>query len=158
MVRWVGMADMVSLPETVEEQLWRRAAKILERHGHSDRLDIVRELVDEVSFAFAGSNHELKRHGRGRPVDSPEKLLAVRIADVLMKHEIRGNWVGPGDHEEDGEMGIVAEIEAIAQSALSEAQGGDPGVMCRPARLSDGRKLLGKVFLNDPLPKSGPNN
>jgi hypothetical protein len=154
MYRWTGMADFASLPEAVEKQLRQRTANILNRHGHSDRLDIVQELVDEVSWAFAGSNHELKRDGRGRPVDGPEKLLAVRIADVLMKHEIRGNWVGLGDHEEDGQMGIVAEVEAIALSALREAQGADPSVTCRPARISESRKILGKVILNDPLPKS----
>jgi hypothetical protein len=154
MYKWTGMDDFVSLPEAVEEKLRRRTANILNRHGHSDRLDIVQELVDEVSWAFAASNHELKRNGRGRPVDGPEKLLAVIIADVLMKHGIRGNWVGPGDQEEDGEMGIVAELESIAQSALRQAQGEDRTVTCRPARISEGRKILGKVFRNDPLPKS----
>jgi hypothetical protein len=152
------MADTVSLPEVVEEQLRQRTANILKRHGYSDRLDIVQDLVDEVSWAFAGSNHELKWNGRGRPVDGLEKLLAVLLADVLKKHGVRGNWVGPGDEEEDGEIGIVAELESIAQSALREAQGEDPGVTCRPARISEGRKILGKVFRNDPLPKSGPNN
>jgi hypothetical protein len=158
MRKWIGMADVVSLPKTVEEQLRQRTANILNRHGYRDRFDIVQELVDEVSFAFAGSNHELKRNGRGRPVDGPEKLLAVIIGDVLMKHGIRGNWVGIGDQEEDGEIGIVAELESIAQSAYRQSQGKDPGTICRPARITEGRKILGKVFRNAPMPKFDPNN
>ena len=158
MYKWTGAGGSASLPKAVGQLLQRRITNILDRHGLGDRLDIVQELVDEVSWAFAGSNHKLKRDGRGRPVDGPEKLLAVRIADVLMKHGIHGNWVGPGDQEEDGEIGIVAELEAIAQCALREAQGEDRAVMCRPARISEGRKILGKVFRNEPVPKSGPNN
>jgi hypothetical protein len=153
MYKWTGDFRCASLPKDVEEDLRRRTANILGRHGLSDRLDIVQNVVDEVSWAFAGSNHELKRNGRGRPVDGPEKLLAVLIADVLMKHGIRGNWVGLGDQEEDGEIGIVAELESVAVSALRQAQGEDPSVTCRPARISEARRILGKVHRNDPLPK-----
>jgi hypothetical protein len=158
MYKWTGGPGCASLPKEVEEELRRRTTNILNRHGLGDRLDAVQELVDEVSWAFAGSNNELKRDGRGRPVDGPEKLLAVLIADVMMKHGIRGNWVGLGDKEEDGEIGIVAELESIAQSALRQAQGEDPSVTCRPARISESRKILGKVFRNHPLPKFDPNN
>jgi len=153
MFRWTGDFRCASLPKKAEEDLRRRTANILGRHGLGDRLDIIQDVVDEVSLAFAGSNHELKRDGRGRPVDGPEKLLAVCIADVLMKHGIRGNWVGLGDQEEDGEIGIVAELESIALSALRQAQGEDPSVTCRPARISEARRILGKVHRNDPLPK-----
>ena len=153
MFRWTGDFRSASLPKEAEEDLRRRTANILGRHGLGDRLDIIQDVVDEVSLAFAGSNHELKRDGRGRPVDGPEKLLAVCIADVLMKHGIRGNWVGLGDQEEDGEIGIVAELESIALSALRQAQGEDPSVTCRPARISEARRILGKVHRNDPLPK-----
>jgi len=55
-------------------------------------------------------------------------------------------------------MGIVAELESIAQSAFCQAQGEYRSVTCRPARISQSRKILGKVFRNDPLPKSSPNN
>jgi hypothetical protein len=38
-------------------------------------------------------------------------------------------------------------------SALRQAQGEDPSVTCRPARISEARRILGKVHRNDPLPK-----
>jgi hypothetical protein len=135
MYKWTGDFRCASLPKVAEEDLRRRTANILDRHGLGDRLDIVQDVVDEVSLALAGSNHKLRRNGRGRPVDGPEKLLAVLIADVLMKHGIRGNWVGLGDQEEDGEMGIVAELESIAQSALRKARGEWPAPGSEDTRL-----------------------
>jgi hypothetical protein len=65
-----------------------------------------------------------------------------------MKHEIRGNWLGGGTEEEDGQLGIVAELEAVALAALREACKIDKGVVARPARISEARKLLGKIERN----------
>jgi hypothetical protein len=47
---------------------------------------------------------------------------------------------------------------AAAQSAYRQSQGKDPGTICRPARITEGRKILGKVFRNAPMPKFDPNN
>jgi hypothetical protein len=152
MYRWQGNIRSVSLPEEIEEDLRTRSANILDRHGLGDRLDIVQELVDEVSWAFAGSEHELKRTGRGRPVDGTEKLVAVLVPDMLSKHGIRGNWL-QGDA---GEIGIVAELEAVAQASLRHSRKEDRETTSRPARTTEARKLLGKVHRNDPLPKFDP--
>jgi hypothetical protein len=158
MYKWSGAPGSASLPKPVEEELRRRTTKILDRHGLGGRSDIVQEIVDEVSWALAGSKHQLKQGERGRPVNAPEKLLAVLVPEVLKKHGVRGNWLGTGDDEEDGVMGTVAELEAVAQAALRQARNQDRGTMSRPARTSEARRILGKVFRNDPLPKVDPNN
>ena len=158
MYKWTGAAGCASLPKAVEEELRRRTMKILDRHGLGDQTDIVQEIVDEVSWALAACKHELKRGNRGRPVNAPEKLVAVLVPDVLNKHGVRGNWLSTGDDEEEGGMGIVAELEAVAQAALRQARSQECETMSRPARISESRKILGKVFRNDPVPKSEPNN
>lgn len=109
---------------------------------------IVEEITNEVSWAFVGRNHKLERGGRGRPAEGVANLLSVNVADILMNHKIRGNWLGGGTEDEDGDMGIVAEVEAVALAALREACETPVGVMARPARISEGRKMLGKVERN----------
>lgn len=154
MYKWTGGPGCASLKKEVEEELRRRTTNILDRHGLGDRLDIVQELVDEVSWAFAASGHNLARSSRGRPVDGPEKLLAVLIPEFLKKHGIRGNWL-QGD---SGEIGIVAELEAVAQAALRRARNQGRETMSRPARTREAGRILGKVHRNDPLPKFDQNN
>ncbi|WP_159011351.1 hypothetical protein [Bradyrhizobium sp. S69] len=131
-----------------------RITNILERHGMPERLELLQALVDEISWAFAGAAHQLRREGRGRPVDGAEKLLAVRIPQVLKDRGVQGNWL-QGDN---GEIGIVSEIEAVALGALRQSRDQERQTMSRPARTSDARKLLGKVYRNDPLPKFDQNN
>ena len=73
-------------------------------------------------------------------------LLSINVAAVLERYGIKGNWLGLGDANEDGAMGLVAELEALAQTALSGACGSSPfGVMARPARISGARRKLGTV-------------
>lgn len=154
MYKWTGGPGCTSLKPEVEEELRRRIINILDRHSLSDRLDVVQELVDETSWALAASEHKLTRGGRGRPVDGPEKLLAVRVPEILQRHGVRGNW-RQGD---DGDLGIVAELEAVAQAALRQARNQERETMSRPARSSEARKLLGEMHHNDPLPRSRLNN
>jgi hypothetical protein len=71
--------------------------------------------------------------------------LAIDIADILSDECLRGNWLAPGDDEEDGVPGLVAELEAIAQTAFKQACGSDIGIAARPARITEARRLLGKV-------------
>lgn len=125
----------------------RRIRKILKRHAvpYPDTKEIVRELIDEVSFAYAGRKHDLQQNGAGRPTNGAASVLSVRVADILKNYGIRGNWLGPGWA---GQTGPVAELEAAAQTALRLACGGANGVMARPARISKARKTLGKVQLN----------
>ena len=84
-------------------------------------LRIVNALFDEASWAFAGRNHKLIAEGRGRPVSGPANVLSVNVDDLLREHGLRGNWLQPGDDEEHGDIGLVAELEAIAQTAFREA-------------------------------------
>jgi hypothetical protein len=154
MYRWTGSGGSASLSDEVEEELRRRITNILGRHGLGNRLEIVQELFEQVSWALAARQHKLSRTGRGRPVDGPEKLLAVLVPEVLERHSVRGNWL-QGDN---GEIGIVAELEAVAQAALRQARKQDRETMARPARASEARRMLGKIYRNDPLPKSDQNN
>src|SRR5260370_18143170 len=100
-----------------------RIANILDRHAvpFAEAQEIIEELTDEVSWAFAGREHKLERGGRGRPADGPTNLLSVNVADILMKHKMRGSWLDGGTEEEDGQMGIVAELEAVPLAAFRQA-------------------------------------
>ena len=146
MRKWKGEMDIVSLPDDVEKALRRRSKHVLERHGVPDEMvaKIGNALFDEASWAFAGSNHKLVAEGRGRPVSGPADLLSVNVDDLLREHGLRGNWLQPGDDEEQGAIGPVAELEAIVQTAFREACGGQ-AVMARPARITKAHKTLGKV-------------
>ncbi|MGY3578917.1 hypothetical protein [Bradyrhizobium sp. USDA 4504] len=150
MYKWEGNLRCASIPKEITEDLQQRTTEVLKRHGLSDRSDIVQALIDEVSWAFAGGEHKLRGSGRGRPVDGPEKLLSVLVANVLSEHGIRGNWLGLGDEQEDGVMGVVAELESVALAALRQARKKDCSTMSRPARVSEARKMLGRVRRNDP--------
>ena len=143
MRKWTGAFGSGSLPDDIRKDLRRRIKKILNRHAvpFADTKEIVRELTDEVSFAYAGREHKLKQSGAGRPVNGPANLLSVRVADVLRKYGIRGNWVDLGWA---GQTGIVAELEAVAQAAFREACNKQGGVMARPARISEHAKHWGK--------------
>jgi hypothetical protein len=142
--KWTGDFSSASLPDETERNLRTRIQKILDRHGvpSGDVREIVRELIDEVSFAYAGHKHRLEKGGAGRPLNGPANLLSVNVADLLGKHGLRGNWLDPSWA---GQMGPVAELEAVAQTALREACGETTGVMARPARTSKARKTLGKI-------------
>src|SRR5262249_15187161 len=112
---------------------------------------IIGEVIDEVSYAYAGRAHKLVRGGAGRPPNGPANLLSVNVADMLTRHGVRGNWQGLSDEDENGEIGPVAELEAVALTALQVACGAEVGAMARPARISEARKMLGKVHRNAPL-------
>src|SRR5207253_4514396 len=147
MREWTGTFGSGSLPDETRKDLRRRIKKILNRHGvpFADVKEISRELTDEVSWAFAGHKHKLERSGAGRPANGPANLLSVRVADVLRKYGMRGNWLDVGWA---GQTGPVAELEAVAQTALRQACGEATGVAARPARISKARKTLGKVHRN----------
>ena len=93
-----------SLPKEAEKELRRRATNILDRHGLGDRSEMIHELVDEVSWALAATQHKLTRSGRGRPVDGAEKLLAVLVPDTLKKHGVRGNWLVQGEDDRSASL------------------------------------------------------
>jgi hypothetical protein len=150
MRKWAGKPGSGSLKDKTMQTLRGRIENILDRHAvpFAKAQEIVEELTDEVSWAFVGREHKLERGGRGRPADGPANLLSVNVADILMKHKIRGSWLGGGTEEEDGQMGIVAELEAVSLAAFREACETEVGVMARPARISEARKMLGKIERN----------
>ena len=149
MRKWKGKQLTIGqgLPAEIQKALRRRSRHVLERHGIADELidKIVSALVHQVSWAYNEREYKLEAEGPGRPVSGPACLLSVNVADLLQKHGVRGNWLQLGDEKEHGAMGPVAELEAIAQTALRQACGKEAAVMARPARISKARKTLGKV-------------
>src|SRR5262249_6117509 len=148
MRKWKGNFSIAQLPAEIEKAFRRRIRNVLERHRVADEklIDkIVSDLVDQVSWAYVEREYKLEGEGPGRPVSAPACLLSVNVADLLEKHGVLGNWLHPGDDEEHGTIGPVAELEAIAQSAFRQACGEQVGVMARPARITNARKTLGKV-------------
>jgi hypothetical protein len=145
---WNGKIGIESLPAEIQKTLRRRIRNVLERHDASDDVicKVVSALIDEVSWAYAGREHKLDAEGPGHPVSGPANLLSVNVTDLLTKHGLRGNWLHLCDDEEHGTIGAVAELEAIAQTAFREACGDQAAVMARPARISEARKMLGKVY------------
>jgi hypothetical protein len=176
MRKWMGEFGSASLPADIEDALRQRSRNVLGRYGVSDEVidRVVSALVHEVSWACAGREYKLDAEGRGRPA-SVAALLSVNVADLLKKEGLRGNWLQLGDDKEHGPIGLVAELEAIAQTAFRQAthrlqrhlggelprqtelekvvcsdesagQSKQAGVMARPARISKARRILGKVF------------
>jgi hypothetical protein len=147
MRRWSGTFESGSLPDQISNDFQRWAKNTLKRHAvpWTDAKEIASELTDVVSFAYVGRKHKLEQTGAGRPLNGAANLLSVEVAAVLSKYGIRGNWVDPGWA---GNTGLVAELEAIAQTALRQACGEASGVAARPARISKARTILGKVHRN----------
>jgi hypothetical protein len=147
MRKWTGNFESGSLPGQIEKEFQRRVKNTLNRHAvrSTDANDILRELIDVVSFAYVARNHKLEKTGAGRPLSGTANLLSVDVADLLSKYGIRGNWLDPSWA---GNTGLVAELEAIAQTAFRQACGEATGVAARPARITKARKSLGKVDRN----------
>jgi hypothetical protein len=142
-----GKTVIGALPDKIEQQLRSRTANVLERHGHTEDLvtRIVQEIVDVVSYAYVGRQFQFEKQGRGRPPSVSGNVLSVDVIRIFKDVGVRGNWLAPGDDQEDGVPGPVAEIEAIAQTAYKEACGLEGGILARPARISEAGKKLGKV-------------
>jgi hypothetical protein len=154
MYRWRGRSGAASLPANIEADLRQQLEITLKPFGFSNAEEIIQELVDEVSCAYAGRHHELKGSGAGRPPNGNEMLLSVNVADLLGKHGIQGNW-----QTWPGHAGPVADIEAIAQTAFRLACGGSVGTLARPARISSARRTLGKINRFEvPLAKFKPDS
>jgi hypothetical protein len=147
MRKWTGPFGSGSLPDQISDDFQRWVSNALNRHAVpcADAKEILRELTDVVSFAYVGRKHKLEQPGAGRPLNGTANLLSVEVANVLSKYGIRGNWLDPGWA---GNTGLVAELEAMAQTALRLACGEANGVAARPARISKARKTLGKVHRN----------
>ena len=154
MYKWRGRCGAASLPANIEADLRQQLDNTLKPYGLSNSEEIIQDLVDEVSYAYAGRHHELKAGGAGRPPNGNEMLLSVNVADVLGKHGFRGNWqMWPG------QAGLVTNIEAIAQTFFRLACGESVGALTRPARISKARKTLGNVHRSEmPPSKFKPNN
>jgi hypothetical protein len=98
-----GLTDCASLPPKIEQDLRKWIEQALGRHRLPTTKDVIDEIVDEVSYAYAGRNHALKASGAGRPPSGAAMLLSAGITDLLANHDIEGNWqtspdqAGPGD-------------------------------------------------------------
>src|ERR1700757_4277089 len=101
-------ANCASLPAKIEQDLRGWIEQVLSRYGFPIANEIVEEIVEEGSYAYAGRQHMLKANGAGRPPNGTAMLLSVKIADLLGKHGIHGNW-----QTWPGQAGPVAELEAI---------------------------------------------
>jgi hypothetical protein len=147
MRKWTGEPSNALLPADVGKALMRRSKHVLERHGAPDEAiaKLVNALFDQVSWAYAEREYKLEADGPGHPVSGPANLLTVNVDDLLRENGLRGNWLKLGDDEEQGAIGLVAELEAIAQTAFREACGEQAAVMARPARITKAHKTLGKV-------------
>jgi hypothetical protein len=137
-----------SLPLVVINRLKTRVAAVLLRNQIANDVasKVISALIDAVSSAFVGRDLALVAAGAGRPMRASSNVLSIEVADLLKQAGIRGNWRMSGDEEWDGPIGIVAELEAIAQTALTDASGGNSGVMARPARITEAGRRLGKLF------------
>lgn len=156
MLRWKdgtkNQLPVASLPEEIETQTAMRFRNVLKQHGLTDHevQKLLPDLMDEVGYAAAGRPHQLASDARGRPPDGMSNLLSVQIASILDKHGFKGNWRGSSAYLRDG---LVAELEAVAQTAYRQAASYDaPGVITRPARISEAKSRLGRVHRNNPLP------
>jgi hypothetical protein len=129
---------------------------------------IAREIIQAVQYAFVGRDNRLRSNRPGRPVRAAQTLLSVEVGAILKINGLRGNWMALGDESEDGEIGVVANVESFAQTALSEAigrhqqicdqaaideNGGNDTavnhakpVAARPARLSEAHNTLGEII------------
>jgi hypothetical protein len=152
MRKWVnpngpGKISIGALPNEIERQLRDRVTNVLQRSGQTDDLirRVAQGIVVATSWAFVGRQVRLANVGAGRRPDASGNLLSLDIEHILKAEGLRGNWLAPGDAQEDGVPGLVAELEAIAQTAYKQACGSDTGTAARPARVSAARNLLGKV-------------
>jgi len=147
MRKWKGNFECGSLPDQISNDLEKWVKNALDRHSVPSPVadEILRELIDAVQYAYVGHEHKLEQTGAGRPLSGPANLLSVDVADLLSKYGIRGNWL---DTSWAGSTGLVAEMEAFAQTAFRQACGEAGGVLARPARISKARKALGKVHRN----------
>lgn len=138
------------LPDPIVHSLRTRVTNVLQSCGASDPVthQVTSRIIDVVSHAYVARNFKLTSAGAGRPPDGPSNLLSIEIEEVLKNSGISGNWLLPGDDKEDGAIGPIAEIEAIAQTAFRQSCGKERAAMARPARITDARKRLGPLIRN----------
>jgi hypothetical protein len=143
-----GQLLVDSLPVAVRDLLRMRVTAVLRHNAASEEVTskVTSALIDAVSSAFVGRDMALVAAGAGRPMRVSSNVLSIDVADLLKQAGIRGCWLALGDEVEDGLIGVVAELEAIAQAALRVASGVNIGAMARPARITDARRRLGKIF------------
>jgi hypothetical protein len=143
--RWDTDGDDIfvfPLPETIlkTEQCVRG---ILERHGLPP--DVLEQLPRGVTDAVEGSlfwnGLTFESTGAGRPVDAAGQLLSSEINQLFRSRGIVGNSL----RSEDDEIGVIAEVEAVAQTMRKQELGAKVGVMARPARISTALGSIGAV-------------
>lgn len=122
-----------------------RVDKTLRRRGFTD--DVAKRLQSRIVRAVEspsyGNGISAEHIGRGRPPDYGSQLLASEIKQIFLEEGISGNSL----RSDDDKIGIVAEIEAIAQTARKVVWGipHAQGVSARPARITAAQASVGPV-------------
>lgn len=117
----------------------------LRRHGITDdaRRRLKSRIVRAVEHPSYGNGISFEHKTRGRPPDFGAMMLAAEINEIFLEEDIAGNSL----RSDDDKIGVIAEIEAIAQTARKVVWGVPlkQGVSARPARLTTSSASLGPV-------------
>lgn len=149
----IAAISMGSLPPKIEEEVRRRVSAVLARDKmpEPEIAALVERLIEETTHAFLLDGAILPAPGRGKPRDAARDILSALVSEILAAKGLRGNTLGIADDEDDipGTPGLVSELESIVMTARDQAVDSNaPGVAARPARISNARKLLGKITLH----------
>ncbi len=117
----------------------------LRRHGRTDdvRIRVKKRIVRAVENPSYGNGISAQHIGRGRPPDYGSQMLASEIRQIFLEESISGNSL----RSDDDKIGVVAEVEAIAQTARKIVWSILPeqGVSARPARITAAHASVGPV-------------
>jgi hypothetical protein len=133
-----------SNPEHLVE-LRSRLERTLQRHGLTGdvRDRIKSRVIRAVEYPAYGNGISAEHIGRGRPPDYGSQLLASEIRQIFLEEGLSGNSL----RSDDDKIGVVAEVEAIAQTARKVVWGipHAQGVSARPARITAAQASVGPV-------------
>ncbi len=149
----VPVVDYVppSNPEYLKK-LRSQLDEALGRHGLTDDAHkrVKSRIVRAVENPSFGNGISVEHTGRGRPPDYGGLMLSSEIKQIFQEEGISGNSL----RSDDDKIGVVAEIEAIAQTARRIVWGLplQKGVCARPARITAAQASVGPVTRLPTLP------
>lgn len=139
------IVDANFVPPHIVAELRLRVSSILRTRGFTkDVCDrIINAVADAVAHPIYGNGITVEQTGRGRPADIGAQMLSSEISGIFRTENIRGNSL----RSEEDNIGVIAEVEAVAQTArkLSNGETLAAGVMARPARISGAEASVGPV-------------
>lgn len=126
-------------------RLRSHVGEALRRHGITDDVHkrLKSRIVRTVENPSYGNGISAEHTGRGRPPDYGSQMLASEIKQIFLEEGLSGNSL----RSDDDKIGVVAEIEAIAQTARKIVWGIPlkQGVSARPARITTSQASVGPV-------------